>query len=254
MKNWDLKDKKALVTGGSKGIGKAIVAELIALGAEVLFTGRNETDLFNTEQEFKQQGSRVFTLSGDVADAAAQGRIVEWITQHWGKLNILVNNAGINVRKPSHEYSAEEYNKVIGINMLAPFELSRLLFPLLQKGNKPAIVNIASVAGSYDVGTGAPYGLAKAGMIQMGRNLASEWAVYGIRVNTVSPWFTHTPLTKGLLSNPEKLDKIISRTPLKRIAEDSEVAAAVAFLAMDKASYITGQNLAVDGGITASLL
>ncbi|MFC0515770.1 SDR family oxidoreductase [Mucilaginibacter angelicae] len=254
MNNWNLKDKKALVTGGSKGIGKAVVAELVALGAEVLFTGRNETDLFNTEQEFKQQGGRVTAISGDVADAAAQNRIVEWIAQHWGKLDILINNAGINIRKASHEYSVDEYNKVIGINMLAPFELCRLLFSLLQKGNKAAVVNIASVAGSYDVGTGAPYGMAKAGMIQMGRNLASEWAAYGIRVNTVSPWFTYTPLTKGLLSNPEKLDKIISRTPLRRIAEDNEVAAAVAFLVMDKASYITGQNLAVDGGITASLL
>ncbi|AYL98848.1 SDR family oxidoreductase [Mucilaginibacter celer] len=254
MKNWDLKNKRALVTGGSKGIGKAIVAEFIALGAEVLFTGRNETDLFNTEQEFKQEGARVTALSGDVADAAAQARIAEWISQNWGSLDILVNNAGVNIRRPSHEYIVEEYNKVIGINMLAPFELCRLLLPMLQKGNKPSVVSIASVAGSYDVQTGAPYGLAKAGMIQMGRNLASEWAKFDIRVNTVSPWFTYTPLTKGLLSNTEKLDSIIARTPLKRIANDSEVAAAVAFLAMDKASYITGQNLAVDGGITAGLL
>jgi Tropinone reductase 1 len=110
------------------------------------------------------------------------------------------------------------------------------------------------VAGSYDLQTGAPYGMAKAGLIQLTRNLAAEWAGYGVRVNTVSPWFTVTPLTKGYLSQADKLEKIKSRTPLNRVAQDDEIAAAVAFLAMDKASYITGQNLSVDGGVTTGLL
>jgi Tropinone reductase 1 len=126
--------------------------------------------------------------------------------------------------------------------------------PLLQQGQGPSIINISSVAGSYDVNTGAPYGMAKAGLIQLSRNLAVEWAPHGIRVNTVSPWFTATPLAKKLLEDPQRLEAITSRTPLRRVAQSAEVAAAVAFLAMDKSSYITGQNISVDGGVTSRLL
>jgi Tropinone reductase 1 len=254
MKNWNLEHKKAFVTGGSKGIGKAVVSEFVALGAEVLFTGRNESDLLAAQQEFQSQGFKTHILSGSVTDAAHRSKIANWITSNWGKLDILVNNAGINIRKPTKEYTAEEYLRVMDTDLIAPFEFCRILFPVLQKSGKSSIINIASVAGSFDVQTGAPYGMAKSGLIQLSRNLASEWARYGILVNSVSPWFTSTPLTKEFLAQPEKVDKITARTPLNRIANDEEIAAAVAFLSMDKASYITGQNLSVDGGVTTSLL
>lgn len=254
MENWNLDNKKALVTGGSKGIGKAVVNELATLGAEVLFTGRNEGDLLNTREELLNLGLETHFLPGAVTDTAHREAVKAWISTHWGKLDVLVNNAGINLRKPSNEYSPEEYHHIVDTDLLAPFEFCRSMFPLLQNSGRASIINIASVAGSFDVQTGAPYGMAKAGLIQLSRNLAAEWAGQGIRVNSVSPWFTETPLTKALLSQAEKLDKIKSRTPLGRVAQDIEIAAAVAFLAMDKASYITGQNLAVDGGVTTGLL
>src|SRR5271156_5362425 len=255
MNGWNLENKKALVTGGSKGIGKAIVSELLALGAEVLFTGRNENDLQVAQQEFQSRGSETHFLCGAVTNTEHRANVMEWITGNWGKLDVLVNNAGINIRKPSNEYTSEEYLRVIDTDLIAPFEFCRVLFPLLQKSGKASIINIASVAGSFDAQTGAPYGMAKSGLIQLSRNLANEWASQGIRVNSVSPWFTATPLTKGFFTaQPEKLDKIESITPLKRIAQDKEIAAAVAFLAMDKASFITGQNLSVDGGVTIGLL
>jgi len=254
MKKWDLENKKALVTGGSKGIGKAVVNELATLGAEVLFTGRNESDLLAAQQELLSRGLETHILPGAVTDAEHRGAVSAWIVANWGRLDILVNNAGINFRKPSNEYTPEEYHRIIDTDLLAPFEFCRGLFPLLQKSGTASIINIASVAGSYDVQTGAPYGMAKGGLIQLSRNLAAEWAGQGIRVNSVSPWFTETPLTKALLSQAEKLDKIKSRTPLGRIAQDEEIAAAVAFLAMNKASYITGQDLSVDGGVTTGLL
>jgi len=254
INTWNLTGKKAFVTGGSKGIGKATVEELCSLGAEVLFTGRNEVDLLTAQQEFKSNGLTTHFLSGAVTDAEHRRKVTDWITSQWGQLDILVNNAGINVRKPSIEYTKEEYHSVIDTDLIAPFEFCRLLFPLLRKSGKSSIINIASVAGSFDVQTGAPYGMAKGGLIQMSRNLASEWGAHGIRVNSVSPWFTATSLAKALLSQTEKVNKIKARTPLNRIAESKEVAAAVAFLAMDKASYITGQNLSVDGGVTSGLL
>ncbi len=231
-----------------------MVKELAVLGAEVLFTGRDESDLQAAQEELKRQGISTYFLKGNVTDVHHRNEVTNWIEEHWGLLDVLVNNAGVNIRKPTNDYTIDEYLRVIDTDLLAPFEFCRLLFPLLQKTGNAAIVNIASVAGSYDVQTGAPYGMAKAGLIQLGRNLASEWAGQGIRVNSVSPWFTETPLTKGLLAQTEKLKKIKDRTPLGRIAQDEEIAAAVAFLAMDKASYITGQNLSVDGGVTTGLL
>jgi len=254
MKAWDLKGKTALVTGGSRGIGKAIVTELLALGAEVVFTARGSGEVVAVEQELKALYSGVSGLAADVSDAAHRKQMFECAEKKWGRLDILVNNAGINIRKASNEYSSNEYMKVLDINLLAPFELCRTLFPLLVKGKGASIINVSSVAGSFDVQTGAPYGMSKAGLIQLSRNLASEWASEGIRVNTVSPWFTETPLTGGLLSNPDRLHAITSRTPLRRIARSEEMAAAVAFLAMDKSSYITGHNLSVDGGATIRLL
>lgn len=253
MSKWNLKNKKALVTGGSKGIGKAVVSELLELGAEVVFNARNDEVVKQVLDEFKGQGYPVHGLTVDVTNIDHRHRIVKWVKEQWGKLDILVNNAGINIRKPSKEYLSEEYWQVMETDLTAPFELSRELFELLKKSGKAAVVNVASIAGMMDAKTGAPYGMAKSGLIQLTRNLASEWAAPHIRVNAISPWFTQTPATEALLSNPDKLQQIVSRTPMGRVARDEEIAAAIAFLAMDKASFITGQNLVVDGGGTSSI-
>lgn len=254
MKQWNLKGKRALVTGGSKGIGRAIVEEFLGLDAEVLLTARNQAEIETAARELSSGGQAVYGLRADVTDDADREAVRAWIEKQWGGLDILVNNAGINIRKPSVDYRPEELKQIFDINLLGPFELSRLLFPLLKRGNHPSVINIASVAGSFDVQTGAPYGMTKAGLIQMSRNLAVEWAPHQIRVNTVSPWFTVTPLTRGLLADPVRLEGITGRTPLRRVAQGEEMAAAVAFLAMDKSSYITGQNLSVEGGVTSRLL
>lgn len=254
MNTWDLKGKRALVTGGSKGIGKAIVYEFLLLGAEVLFTARHADEVAALEQEFRQMGYAVHGRAADVVLDEDRKKLLEWIDRQWGALDILVNNAGINIHKRSVDYSREEYMQVLEIDLLAPFEFSRTLLPVLQKGHGAAIINISSVAGSYDLYTGAPYGMAKAGLIQLSRSLAVEWARHKIRVNTVSPWFTDTPLVENVLGDAKSFEAITSKTPLRRVAEPAEVAAAVAFLAMDKSSYITGHNLSVDGGVTCRLL
>lgn len=254
MKEWTLKGKKAVITGGTKGIGNAIVAAFLDLGAAVLFTARNEQDVIRTESKFRAEGYDVTGLALDVSSKDHRNKLVQWAEEHWGSLDILVNNAGINIRKQTNDYSTAEFLQVMDINLSAPFELCRSAFPLLKKSGRGVIINIASVAGSFDVQTGAPYGMSKAGLIQLSRNLANEWACHNIRVNTVSPWFTETPLTSGLLSDASRLEGIVSKTPLKKIAQAEEIAAAVAFLSMDKASFITGQNLNVDGGATIRLL
>lgn len=254
MHRWNLQHKKAVVTGGSKGIGKAIVGELAGLGAEVLFTGRDETDLQAAYQEFGQRDYRVHVLAGDVRDPKHRDAIRAWVQHQWQTLDILVNSAGANIRKATVEYTPDEYNHVIDTNLLAPFELSRLLLALLRQSGNGAIVNIASVAGTFDAQTGAPYGVSKAGLIQLSRNLAKEWAEIPVRVNSVSPWFTETLMIRKLLTDPQKRNAILSHTPLGRVARVEEIAAAVAFLAMDAASFITGQNITVDGGATISII
>jgi Tropinone reductase 1 len=254
MNSWDLNRKRALVTGGSKGIGKAIVNEFLQLGAEVVFTARHAGEVAAVEQELRQTGFPVHGVVADVAQDPDRKKLLEWISRQWGFLDILVNNAGMNIRKRVADYTDAEYRQVLEVDLFGAFELCRSLQPLLQLGHAASVINISSVAGSFDLYTGAPYGMAKAGLIQLSRHLAVEWARYPIRVNTVSPWFTDTPLVETLLGDPKRSGAIISRTPLRRVAQPSEVAAAVAFLAMDKASYITGHNLSVDGGVTSGLL
>lgn len=249
-----LKNYNVLITGGSKGIGKATVELFLKLGANVLFTARNQEAITSLENELRKEYQNVNGLVADATSTDDIEKVKKHIESTWGKLDVLVNNAGTNLRKPTIEYSEEEYQYVVDTNIKAPFMISKALYPLLQKSTYPSIVNLASIAGSLDVRTGSPYGISKAGLLQFTRNLAVEWADDNIRVNAVSPWFTETPLTEGLLKDTSKTSNVIARTPLKRVAQASEMASAIAFLAMPAASYITGQNIIVDGGMTANAL
>jgi tropinone reductase I len=251
---FSLKNQKVLITGGTKGIGKATVALFLELGAEVVFTARDKNTVLALESELKQKYLTVTGIVADVTNIDDTAEVINYIKNKWGKLDVLVNNAGTNIRKPTVDYTAEEFQAVINTNIIAPFNLSVKAYPLLLNSDYPSIINVASIAGNLDVRTGSPYGISKAGIIQLTRNLAVEWAENNIRVNSVSPWFTETPLTEGLLKEEAKLSKVIERTPLKRVAKPIEMAATIAFLAMKASSYITAQNIIVDGGMTANAL
>ena len=164
---------------------------------------------------------------------------------------MLVNNVGTNIRRKMIDYSEAEFKKLFDINLFSMVELTKGVFPFLKEAGSASVVNIASVAGSFDIQSGPPYGMTKAAIIQFTKSLAVEWAPFNIRVNTVSPWYIQTPLTEPVLAQPERLEKIISRTPMNRIGQPEEVAGIVAFLALGKSSYITGQNIMVDGGMSA---
>jgi NAD(P)-dependent dehydrogenase (short-subunit alcohol dehydrogenase family) len=237
---WTLQGKKALVTGGTKGIGLAITKEFLDLGAEVLVVARDTKSI----QGKLKNSANLFTMDGDVTSAEFRKQLIERITGNWNKLDILVNNVGTNVRKKFVEYSENEYRQLFETNLFSCTEISRLAYPLLKNSGKASVVQIASVAGSIDVQSGPPYGMTKAAIIQLTRHLAAEWA------NCVSPWYIETPLTQPVLSQPARLEKILERTPMHRVGQPEEVASLVAYLAMDKASYITGQNIMVDGGMS----
>ncbi len=244
--NWTLQNKKALVTGGTKGIGLAIVEEFLDLGAEVLVVARDTKSI----QGRLKNSANLFTINGDVTDREFRIRLIQKVTENWGKLDVLVNNVGTNIRKPFVEYTEEEYRGLFETNLFSLTEITRLAFPLLKDSGHASVINMASVAGSFDVLTGPPYGMTKAAVIQLTRHLAAEWAPFHIRVNSISPWYIQTPLTTGVLSQPDRLEKILARTPMNRIGQPQEVAGLAAFLAMEKSSYITGQDIMVDGGMS----
>ncbi|HSI71394.1 MAG TPA: SDR family oxidoreductase [Gillisia sp.] len=251
---WNLKDQTAVITGGSKGIGKATVLEFLHLGAKVIFTARTREDVISFQEELRSKGFDATGIEADVSTEKGRHEIVRAVEDKWKTLDILVHNAGINIRKKANDYTEAEYRKVLEINLISPFELSRMLFPFLKKSSRGTVINIASAAAMQDVGTGTPYAMSKAGLLQQTRSLAVEWAQDGIRVNAVSPWFTETPLTEGYLSQEEKMSPILNRTPLKRVAKAEEMASIIAFLAMEKSSYITGQNIIADGGMSINAI
>ncbi|HEU4726461.1 MAG TPA: SDR family oxidoreductase [Kofleriaceae bacterium] len=243
---WQLHDRNALVTGGTRGIGRAIVSELVALGARVALVARSQADV---DAAVRELGERVTGVAADVTSAAGRARIVAHVRER-GPLHVVVHNAGSNVRSRLVEYDDQTIERLIALNLTSPVLLSRDLHPQLRAAGGASVIHVGSVAGQVALPTGIAYGVAKAGLAQAARNLALEWARDAIRVNTVAPWYTRTPLVEPVLSRPEALAAILGRTPLGRIAEPEEVARVVAFLAMPAASYVTGQCIAVDGGMS----
>lgn len=247
---WRLEGKVALVSGASKGIGFACARELAGLGADVLLVARDEAALEHAADELAEEfGDReFFTFAADVAETEQRLEVFDWIADLDVELSLLVNNAGGNVTKPTLDYTVEEVRAMIETNVMSAFEMSRLAHPYLAEHGNAAIVNIASVSGLIHVRSGSPYGMTKAAIVQLTRNLACEWAEDGIRVNAVAPWYIRTQRTAGPLADADYLDEVLDRTPMGRIGEPEEVASAVAFLCLPASSYVTGECIAVDGG------
>ncbi|MEW6730766.1 MAG: SDR family oxidoreductase [Acidobacteriota bacterium] len=247
---WTLTGKKALITGGTKGIGQAVAEQFLQLGADILIVARHAQEIDERLTQWQQQGWSARGLAADISRSDERERIFDKVRELGGKLDILVNNVGTNIRKKSIDYTQEEYEFLINTNITSAFSMCRLAHTFLKSSSAGNVVNISSVAGLAHLRTGAPYAMSKAAMIQLTRNLAVEWAADRIRVNAVAPWYIRTPLTEHVLENDEYLAAILARTPMERVGEAAEVASAVAFLCMPAASYITGQCLAVDGGFS----
>ena len=249
-RRWRLDGQTALVTGASLGIGRAIADELLGLGADVLMVARDEVMLEASAAELAEAHPQrqVRSFAADVADAEQRREIFDWVEDLGEGLNILVNNAGTNLRRAAMDYADDEWRQLFETNLFSAFELSRFAFPLLSRHAASCIVNVGSVSGLTHVRTGAVYGMSKAALHQLTRNLACEWAEDGVRVNAVAPWYIRTRRTSDSLAQPEYYEEVIARTPMRRVGEAEEVAAAVAFLCLPASSYVTGECIAVDGG------
>ncbi|XP_019418078.1 PREDICTED: tropinone reductase homolog At5g06060-like isoform X1 [Lupinus angustifolius] len=248
---WLLNGMTALVTGGTRGIGHAIVEDLCGFGATVYTCSRNEAELNKCLDQWRIKGFLVYGSVCDVSTRPQREKLIQEVASTFnGKLNIYVNNVGNNFRKPTIEYTAEDYSELMTVNLDSAFHLCQLTYPLLKASGMGSIVFISSVAGVTSLGTGSVYAASKAAINQLTKNLACEWAKNNIRSNCVVPWATRTPLVEHLFQNQKFVDDIMCRTPLKRIAEPEEVSSLVTFLCLPAASYITGQVICVDGGLT----
>ena len=249
----DLAGRVAVVTGAARGIGWATVEALAAAGAWPVLIDRDADALRAASERLQQRDIAHEICALDITDEAAVDAAFADIAARHGRLDILVNNAGIALRKPSLELSLAEWQAVIDVNLTGTFLCARAAARPMLAAGRGAIVNMASIMGLSGGGLypNISYQSTKGAIVNMTRALAVEWAAKGVRVNAVAPTWVRTELTRGLLQVPTVLDRMLALTPMRRLAEPEDVAAAVVFLASDRAAMITGHTLPVDGGFLA---
>ncbi|XP_074571132.1 noroxomaritidine/norcraugsodine reductase-like [Curcuma longa] len=246
---WSLAGTTALVTGGSKGIGYAIVEELARLGSAVHTCARNEADLEKCLQQWRDSKLNVTGSVCDVSSPSEREKLMATVkSQFDGKLNILVNNAGTAVFKPTVEQTIEDFKLLMSTNLESAFHLSQLAYPLLRACGGGSIVFITSIAGFIAWDHLSVYASTKGAMNQLARNLACEWAKDNIKTNCVAPGYIRTPLVDFLVEDEDFVARENHRVPLGRLGEPEDVAGVVAFLCLPSSCYVNGQVIVVDGG------
>jgi NAD(P)-dependent dehydrogenase (short-subunit alcohol dehydrogenase family) len=236
----DLEGQRALVTGATSGIGRAIALQLARDGAEVLVHGRNAARGAETVEEITAGGTIASFVAADLADAADVQRLIGEV----GYVDVLINNAGIALFSPTAEFHVSDFDRMFASNVRAPFFLVAAFAPGMAARGHGSIVSLSSMAGGVGLVGGAAYGATKASLEAMTRAWAAEYSPSGVRVNAIAPGPVYTPSPSG----PEFITALGETTPMHRAAQPEEIAEVVAFLASPRASYITGTTVAVDGG------
>ncbi|RJS64023.1 SDR family NAD(P)-dependent oxidoreductase [Priestia filamentosa] len=247
----ELKGKKVLITGGSKGIGKDIALEFSKLGADTVIIGRNEEDLVSTTNELKQIHSGSFYLKTDMQNTSNVYDMVDEAVSTLGGIDILVNNAGVNIPKPALEVTEEDWDQVIDTNLKGTFFCAQRVGKYMIEQGGGRIINMVSQMAFVGYIKRSAYCSSKGGAVQLTKALAIEWAPYNVKVNAVAPTFIETDFTKKMFENQEFYEDVVARIPLGKLAQPSDVTGAVVFLASDLAQFITGETIKVDGGWTA---
>jgi gluconate 5-dehydrogenase len=248
---FDLTGRTALVTGGNSGIGLAMARALGLAGAEVVLAARREADLRSVARKFASEGIAAGFIVVDLAEADCAGVVSRALAERKLQADILVNAAGINLRQPFAEVTAEAFDLHMAVHLRAPFLLTQALAPLMAAKGRGRIINLASLQSTRAFANSAPYGAAKGGIVQLTRAIAEEWSRRGVTCNAIAPGFFPTPLTEPVFNDPERAARNAAQTAIGRNGMLDDLAGVTVFFASDASLYITGQTLAVDGGFTA---
>jgi NAD(P)-dependent dehydrogenase (short-subunit alcohol dehydrogenase family) len=243
-----LEGRIALITGASKGLGKAMALSLAEAGARVAVVARDLAKLEAVASEIQQRGGTADVFRADVSDEASVRTLERDVASRLGKVQILINNAGVNVRKPITEFTLEEWNFVIGTNLTAAFLLCRAFVPHMKGSGYGRILNLTSTMSHISLPHRAAYSSSKAGLLGMTKALALELATEGVTVNGISPGPFATEMNTALIENPEMNQQFLSRTPVGRWGKVEEVGKLAVYLCSDDASFVTGTDILIDGG------
>ncbi len=248
--SWDLSGKVALVTGASRGIGAAAALALAGAGCDVVLASRDKAALEQVAGRVEALGRRAVVHPIDLQRLDGIPALFEHAVQGLGRLDILINNAGTNIRRPAVECTEVDWDTVVNLNLRAAFFCARAAGRIMVPQRSGKVVTISSIAGRVGLPTGAIYAATKAGVSAFTRTLAVEWAPYGVQVNAIGPGYIRTKLTEPLFANPEWVDRVTRRIPMARTGEVGDLLGVVLFLSSRASDYMTGQTLFVDGGWT----
>jgi 2-deoxy-D-gluconate 3-dehydrogenase len=249
---FDLTGKVALVTGANSGIGRAMAAALAAAGASVAVAGRNQDRNTAVAAELAQRGVQTAAVQANVRDPESCRAMVEETTGRLGRLDILINNAGTNIRKAPEAFTLDEWHEMLETNLTSVFVTSQAAYPHLKRSGGGKIVNIGSMLSIFGAPFAAPYGASKGGVVQLTKGLATAWARDNIQVNAVLPGWIDTPLTKQARVDIDGLhDRVLARTPAGRWGAPEDLAGIAVFLSSRASDFITGVAIPVDGGYSA---
>lgn len=249
---FDITKRVAVITGGNGGIGLGIATSLGRGGANIAVWARDEAKTAAAAESLRDLGTEVLQVAADVSDKESVEEAVLNTIDRFGRVDILVNNAGINIRNRPENYTLEEWDQVMDINLRGAFLCAKAVYPYMVRQGGGKIINIGSMTSIFGVEWAAPYGASKGGIVQLSKSLAVAWARDNIQVNSILPGWIHTDLSGQLKSQyPERYNQIISRIPQGRWGEPEDMAGTALFLASAASNYVTGVSIPVDGGYTS---
>jgi len=252
LDDFKLDGKVAVVTGASRGLGRAIAEGLAEAGADVVLVATNETLLREVAADIEKLGRKALVFAADVTDEAKLDELVTSTVDAFGRIDVLVNAAGVQERHPAEDFPAEGYDRVLDVNLRSVFLLTQKVGRVMIAQQSGRIINVASLASEVAGKNIVPYTISKGGLRQLTRGFAREWAAHGITVNAIGPGYFRTDMTETLWQDAGRRDEILKRIPLGRWGKPEELKGAAVFLASAASDYLTGQTVYVDGGYLAS--